>query len=167
MSLTDFQIRNAKYDPRPAGQRKKPNKLFDGQGLHVKLLPTGAKSWRWKYRYQGIERQMVLGTYPELSLAEARAKRALHAAVLKDGKDPQAAKAITLMTAPGGSTFEAVARDWFGKQKPSWQAGDYARDLMRRLEVRVFPKIGGLDIAAITPQGCLALVRAMEAQGKV
>lgn len=82
MPLTDAQIRRAK----PTDSK---TKLFDGHGLHVKVLPTGTKSWRWKCRYNGVERQMVLGTYPELGLADARATRVLHAKVLRDGRDPR------------------------------------------------------------------------------
>jgi integrase len=160
MPLTDAQIRRAK----PTDSK---TKLFDGHGLHVKLLPTGTKSWRWKYRYNGTERLMVLGTYPQLGLADARATRVMHAAVLASGRDPQAAKAITTMTAPGGQSFEAVARDWFQRKGARWAAGRFAAELMRRLEVRVFPKIGASNVASIQPQEILALCRALEAEDKV
>jgi integrase len=148
----------------PAGKK---NKLFDGQGLFLLALPTGTKSWRWKYRYNGVERQMVLGTFPELSLADARALRGRHAEVLKGGRDPQAAKAVTAMTAPGGQTFEAVARDWYQRKGATWRQGRFAAELLRRLEVRVFPKIGATNIAAVQPQEILALCRAVEAEDKV
>lgn len=71
------------------------------------------------------------------------------------------------MTTPGGHTFEAVARDWYQCKGADWRAGRFAQELMRRLEVRVFPKIGGSNIASIEPQEILALCRAVEAEDKV
>ena len=64
-SLTDTAIRGAKPND-------KPLKLFDGNGLFLFVAPNGTKSWRVKYRIQGREKLLTLGTYPTLSLKEAR-----------------------------------------------------------------------------------------------
>lgn len=67
--LSDKQCRTAKSD---AG---KPRKLFDGGGLFLLIAPSGAKHWRLKYRFAGKEKLLALGSYPEVSLAEAREAR--------------------------------------------------------------------------------------------
>ena len=65
MPLIDTAVRGVK----PAN---KPQKLFDGNGLCLYVAPSGTKSWRLKYRFQGREKLLTLGTYPQLSLKEAR-----------------------------------------------------------------------------------------------
>ncbi len=53
----------------------KPQKLTDGQGLYLEIMPTGSKYWRLKYRFAGKEKRLALGVYPEVSLVEARGKK--------------------------------------------------------------------------------------------
>ena len=64
MSLTDSAVRNA----RP---QDKDTKLYDTGGLYLILKPSGSKLWRLKYRFAGLEKTLMLGTYPEVSLKEA------------------------------------------------------------------------------------------------
>ncbi len=66
----------------------KSYKLYDSGGLFMLVSPTGGKWWRFKFRYGGKENQLSLGTYPLVSLTEARAKRDVLRALLKDGIDP-------------------------------------------------------------------------------
>ena len=63
MALTDTAIRNAK-------PRVKPYKVADAQGLYLLVNPRGSKLWRVKYRKDGVERKLALGSYPEITLAE-------------------------------------------------------------------------------------------------
>lgn len=65
MPLTDAAIRRAKPSD-------KPQKITDGGGLYLYLTPTGARSWRWKYRVAGKEKLLSIGLYPDISLARAR-----------------------------------------------------------------------------------------------
>ncbi len=67
-SLTATKVKNAKG-------REKPYKLTDGQGLFLLVTPSGSKLWRFKYFFAGKEKLLAFGTYPEISLAEAREKR--------------------------------------------------------------------------------------------
>jgi hypothetical protein len=85
MALKDLEI---KY----AARRAREYKLFDGEGLYLLVKPSGSKLWRYKYRFNGKERVLCIGTYPALSAAAARQKRreALH--MLDGGIDPAAAK---------------------------------------------------------------------------
>src|SRR3984893_1587201 len=68
MPLTDTAVRNAKRSARP-------QKLTDGGGLHLLVIPDGARYWRMAYRYQGRQKTLALGVYPIVSLAEARTAR--------------------------------------------------------------------------------------------
>ena len=69
MPLTDTAIRNAK----PA---EKPLRLFDGGGLYLEVAPTsGGKWWRFKYRFEGKEKRLSLGVYPDVDLKTARERR--------------------------------------------------------------------------------------------
>jgi Arm DNA-binding domain len=68
MALTDTAIRNAK-------PKEKPYKVTDAQGLYLLVNPRGSKLWRVKYRLNGVERKLALGSYLEITLAEARAAR--------------------------------------------------------------------------------------------
>ena len=67
MPLSDLRIKAAK-------PKNKPYKLSDGSGLYLLVQPTGAKYWRLKYRYGGKEKKLAFGVYPEVSLADARAR---------------------------------------------------------------------------------------------
>ena len=68
MPLSDTKIRNAK-------PLDKPYKLSDGEGLFVQVTPNGSRLWRLKYRFEGKEKLLALGSYPEVGLAEARKRR--------------------------------------------------------------------------------------------
>jgi hypothetical protein len=85
MSLTDTAIRGVK-------PTDKAQKLFDGNGLFLFVAPSGTKSWRVKYRFQGREKLLTLGTYPQISLKEAREACADAKKQLSGGTDPSAEK---------------------------------------------------------------------------
>jgi hypothetical protein len=159
MPLTDLKVRRAKPGP-------KTYKLADAHGLAIHVLPTGTKSWRCKYRYAGKERQLVLGTYPEISLMEARERRDDARKALRNGRDPRAASRIeTLIARRGGSTFESVAREWHKRKSPGWHSADYVANVVSQLERWVFPRLGMADIRSIRPAEMLAVLRRIEDAG--
>ena len=80
MPLSDTAIRNAK----PA---KKAKKLFDGGGLYLEVAPSGGKWWRLKYRFDGKEKRLSLGVYPEASLKDARDRRDEARKMMQDWAD--------------------------------------------------------------------------------
>src|SRR6204780_5804863 len=84
-SLSDAKARNAK-------PRTKAYKSADGEGLFLLVLPSGSKYWRLKYFFAGKEKLLALGVYPEVTLADARERRAQARKVLAAGKDPGEAK---------------------------------------------------------------------------
>lgn len=159
MPLTDTAIRTAK----PAD---KPMRLFDGGGLYLELSPAGGKWWRFKYRFQGKEKRLSLGIYPDTALKAARARREELRALLADGIDPGEARKATKRedAMKAANSFEAVAREWYGKQARIWVA-THSQDVLRRLEGNIFPEIGYRPIADLEAPELLATVRKIEARG--
>ncbi len=159
--LTDIQCRKAKA-------AEKDYKLADSRGLYLFVTKSGFRSWRWKYRFAGKEKRLVLGSYPEMSLSEARDARDAAAKALKGGADPsvQAKQLAAVRTTEAETTLEAVARDWHGQQAGSW-APVHAADVIRSLERDVFPKIGALPIKEITSPIVLNVMRAIENRSSI
>lgn len=159
MALTDANVRNAKPGP-------SPKKLTDGGGLYLEVRPTGAKLWRYRYRIAGKENVFALGEYPAVSLAEARAQRTEARALVKKGIHPSHHRRSALLAthAANANTFEAIAREWISRKKPSWSPY-YARQVENFLSSDVFPSIGTLPIRAITPAHLLDIVRRVEGRG--
>lgn len=159
MALTEIKIRNAK--PSDTAIR-----LWDGGGLYLEVSPAGGKLWRLKYRFQKKEKLLALGKWNTVTLADARDKRDDAKKLLDKGIDPGAAKKVAKREAAqrDSNSFEAVAREWYGKQTHTW-ARSHATDVLRRLEGNLFPEIGDKPIAQITAPVLLAAVRKIEARG--
>lgn len=104
MPLTDTAIRAAK--PANAVQ-----KLSDGGGLQLWIMPTGSKLWRLAYRFSGKQKKLVLGAYPAVGLKDARAARDRAKEILAQGRDPSEAKKIekAIKAVSEANTFEAIA----------------------------------------------------------
>ncbi len=141
--LSELAVRKAKA-------KEKDYKLADFEGLYLFVAKSGRRSWRLKYRFAGKERRLILGTYPELSLQEARERKLEARRLLADGKDPgiEAKKAAIARTLAKTNTFEIVARDWFALQEERWSAV-HARDVITSLEKEIFPWIGALPVTEI------------------
>jgi hypothetical protein len=89
MKLTTKIIEESKPSINPQGYpTEKPYKIWDSGGLFLLVTPAGGKWWRLKYRYENQEKQLSLGTYPLVSLDEARSQRDALRALLTDGIDP-------------------------------------------------------------------------------
>ena len=159
--LTDAKVRGAK-------PRQKPYKLTDANRLFLLVSPSGGKLWRWNYNFDGKNKTMALGTYPLVSLADARAKRDEAYSVLREGHDPTIAKKLRIDAniEAGRRTFERVARKWHENAKAQW-AKIHANDIIRSLERDVFPSIGMLPIAQLTPPIVLGVLREIEARGSI
>ena len=162
MALTDVKVRNAK-------PTEKQMKLFDFDGLFLLVLPpgkktpNGSKCWRFKYRFGGKEKLLALGTYPEVSLTDARGKRDAARKLLANGIDPgEARKAQKASRDQSGSSFESVAREWHTKFTPTW-ADSHSYWILRRLEQYVFHDIGARPIAELKAPDVLKVLRRIEA----
>ena len=159
MPLSDAAIRKAK----PAD---KTQRLFDGGGLYLEITPAGGKLWRQKYRFGGKEKRLAHGTYPEVSLAEARDRRDNARRLLAAGTDPGEHRKAEKQAGEDRATnsFEAVAREWFGKFAPNW-AASHAGKIMGRLENDLFPWIGSRPVAEIKAPELLRCLRRIESRG--
>lgn len=153
MPLTDVAIRKIK----PA---HRPFKVHDGLGLFLLCTSSGSRLWRFKYRYEGREKVLALGSYDDVSLKRAREKRDDARRLLADGIDPgaerQAAKAAQV------DSLEAIAREWLAKQKTAESTRKRDED---RLDNFIFPRLGRRPIASITAPDLLAVLRPIEARG--
>ncbi len=141
-------------------------RLWDGRGMYLEISPKGGKWWRLKYWFDGRERRMSLGVYPDVSLADAREKREEARRKVAAGIDPaemRKAEAIALVESTE-NTFEAIAREWFGMFSKQW-AASHADKIIRRLELYVFPWIGARPVKSITAPELLAVLRRVESRG--
>lgn len=157
MPLTDTALRAVKAT-------EKAQKLFDGNGLFLFVSPSGTKSWRLKYRFQGKEKLLTLGTYPQTSLKEARERTADARKQLDGGIDPGETKKEEKQAA--ACTLEQVAREWYEKQLPAWSKR-HSEDVMERLEKNIFPFLGDRPIAEVTAPELLSVLRRIEARGAI
>jgi integrase len=159
MALTDTAIRRSK----PA---EKAYKLFDSGGLHLLFTPAGGRLWRWKYRFEGTEKQLALGSYPVLTLAEAREHRDAARKLLASGLDPMAERkaeknAVKVATE---HTFEKIAELWFEHWKGN-KSVRHAATTRNRLRGNVYPILGARSVAEIEPMELVQLAQGIEARG--
>lgn len=159
MPLSDAKVRNAK-------PKDKPYKISDGEGMFLLVHPTGSKYWRLKYHFGGKERLLALGVYPEVSLSDARDRRAQARKALAGGHDPGAAKREVkrLAVAKAENSFEAVAREWYDQRRHTW-ADNTAKLVNDRLEKYLLPKLGDKPVLDITAPDVLSAVRVVESKG--
>jgi integrase len=161
MALSDTAIKNAKPS-------EKATRLFDGGGLYLEVAPSGGKWWRLKYRFDGKEKRLSLGVYPDVSLKDARQRRDDARKLLANDTDPgenrKAVKAAKSERA--ANSFEVVAREWFARKSPSWATSN-ADKIMGRLENDAFPWLGTRPISDITPPELLKVLRRIEDRGAV
>jgi len=155
--LSDMKVQKAK-------SKDKPVTLFDGGGLFLMVTPTGGKLWRFKYRFDGKEKKLAFGSYPEISLLDARKRRDEARSQIAHGIDPGAVrKAQKQAKIEETETFEIIAREWQEKFKSKWQE-EYADKIMRRMELNVFPLIGLRPIKNIKAPELLAVLRRVESR---
>lgn len=145
MALTDLKIRNAK-------PKSKPYKLFDTGGLFLYIPKSGKKVWRWKYKYNLKEKLIVIGGYPVISLADARAKRDQFKLLLVEGVNPADAK--KQQKNPPGKTFSEVAIEWIEFKsipdtKRCWKPV-HKEAVLKSLQREVFKTIGDKVITTVT-----------------
>ncbi|MBN8830948.1 MAG: integrase arm-type DNA-binding domain-containing protein, partial [Sphingomonadales bacterium] len=159
--LTELQVKQAKPEA-------KPYKKADRNGLHLYVSPTGHKSWRFKYRHGGKEGRMVFGTYPDMSLAEAREVLDDTRKQLRQGIDPNVLKVRARLgvASAEGRTFESVAREWHEQQVDRWKPV-HANDVITSMERDLFPDVGGCPVDQIDIAMMLAVLRKVEKRGAI
>jgi len=164
VALTDIAIRNAKPS-------EKPIKLADGSGMFLLVTPAGGKLWRLKYRIDGREKLLAIGSYPELSLSDARKRREEARALIAQGKDPCREKQRDKVRSriQAADTFTVIANEYCAKRKRDGEKGWSPATATRSeyLLSLLDPGIGKLAIAEIEPADVLVAVRKIEAKGNL
>lgn len=127
-------------------------KLTDGRGLYLFITPAGGATWRVKYRIDGKERIYSVGPYPLVGLAAARVELREVKSLLLEGRDPVIARRLNraTTTARADNTFKTVAKEWLTMKKREWGSRHFVKS-ERALERDVYPTLGNLPIANITP----------------
>lgn len=152
MTLTVLQVKSSTA-------KSKDFKLADGHGLYLHVKTNSAKYWRLAYRFNNKQKTLALGVYPDVSLQEAREKASEAKKLLKDGIDPSEYK--KKIKSSSDDSFQAIATEWFIKQQATW-VESHTKDVKRRLEKDIYPKIGQLPIGRITSIQVLDVVRVIE-----
>ena len=168
MPLSDTACKNAHKHAKAA--IGKAFTLFDDKGLHLLIKPlkdSWAKWWRLKYRFDGKDCLLSLGTYPEISLQQAREQRDIIRKQIAGGVNPsENRKAVKSSKAESAAnSFEVIAREWGAKKVDTWD--DKNNRSKRMLERNIFPWLGGKPITDILPKDILECLRRVEDRGTI
>ena len=155
--LTDAQIRKIK----PLEKKKR---YADEKGLYLEVTPSGGRFWRLKYRFNGRESTLTIGSYPEISLAQARRTRDEARIQLYNNIDPNAIKNDRLQQMDESKLFKALAMEWMEDRKTVIKENTYLRDLSV-FEKDLFPVLGDIPIDQIKGKDVLACAKKIEARG--
>ena len=159
MQLSDAKCRTARAQERPY-------KLADGHGLYLLVAKNGSRLWRLDYRFDRKRLTMALGSYPEVSLVEARQARETARKQLRDGLNPMEERKVARLTqqVARANTFGLVADELLQKLTLEEKAGvtiEKRRWLLKELAADLCPR----PIAAITPAEILAVLKKIETKG--
>jgi len=161
--LSELKIKSAK----PA---EKDYVLFDGGGLQMRVRSNGSKLWNFNYRHPVTKKRinMGLGTFPEVSLAQARKGSIAAREILAQGIDPKEQRDTVLQAkqAETEHTFQNVATEWFELKKDAVTPA-YAEDIWRSLTLHVFPDLATTQISAISAPQVINLLRPLETKGSL
>jgi len=161
--LTNTQVKQAK-------PKDKIYKLSDGDGLQLRIMPNGSKQWLLDYFKPFTKKRtsLSLGSYPEVSILEARKKRVASRELLakdidpKEYKDDQHREQLLLAS----HTLKSVATDWFAIKKTTI-AENTAKSLWRKFENHVFPKLGHRPIDKILAPEAIEALKPLAAKGNL
>ncbi|MFW5390447.1 integrase arm-type DNA-binding domain-containing protein [Yersinia sp. 2544 StPb PI] len=160
MKLTDTKARNAK-------PQEKAYQLQDGNGLYLDVRPSGVKTWRYRYWITPTkDGRYTIGSYPAVSLAEARRVREWAREQVKNGIAPKEAKAVErdIAKAESANTFEIVAKEWLDKKGEHW-AKNSKNQITGFMYNDIFPAIGAMPMREINASHILKIIRDLESRG--
>jgi integrase len=157
--LNDTRIRSAK----PA---ERNYKLTDFDGLYLLVCKNGSRLWRFAYRFGRKQKQIALGAYPEVTLAEARDRREAARKLLAMAKDPSAERHLEkIAKAAGGNSFREVAEEFLGKQRREGRSEATLRKNRWLLEP-AFAAFGDRPIGEVSAPELLHALRKFELRGR-
>lgn len=156
MSLNDSKIRNLK----PSA---KPFKVSDSHGLYLLVNPGGSRLWYLKYPINRKESRLGLGSYPDVSLADARQQRDGIRKLLAQNINPAHQRSAERATSSPEKTFKHVALEWH-KSNRTWSENHAAR-LLASMSNHIFPIIGHLPITELKTHHFIDLLKGIEKKG--
>jgi integrase len=159
--LTEAECKNAICPP-----EKRQARFADSGGMYLQVSPAGSKRWFLKYRVGGKEKQLALGSYPDMSLKSARLARDAAKLQKSEGIDPVQARKLEKLKVKRNTrdTFKTIALEWYSKQAPQWSESHAGR-MLRQLERDLFPWIGDRPIEQIHAMELLAALQKVEERG--
>jgi hypothetical protein len=127
----------------------KPRGLYaDGKGLYLRVGPTGAKSWIYRYRVGKKQTDLGLGPWPDVSLADARERAAVQRKLRLDGQDPlltrRAGRDQARLAATRQMTFRQCAEAYIAAHRAGWKNPIHAKQWPSTLQSYAYPVFGNL-----------------------
>ncbi len=161
--LTDAAIKRATCPPNKLRAR-----FSDSGGLYLEVAATGSRRWFWKFRFEGKEKRIALGVYPEVTLKAAREARDDARKLQRQGTDPVLQRRVEKLDNRSAShdTFEAVAREFHSTHKEAWSP-HYGKRWLERMEKDVFPFLGPLPLASVSAPLLLQTLKRVEQRGAI
>ena len=158
--LTDSKIKRLK----PPLNAKKPDKYSDGNGLQLHVFPNGRMTWIYAYRFNRKQKNLTLGSYEFMSLAQARMKHLEARKALANGLDPAEQKKEQKIEIDESSLFKTLALEWLDSRKAVIKEPTYLRDLSV-FEKDLFSYIGNSPIDQIKGKDVLECAQRIEDRG--
>ena len=160
MPLTAIALTHAK-------PKEKAYKLSDERGLHLLVTPEGHRYWRFNYRFDGKYQTLAFGVYPDVSLADARAKRDAARKILAAGEDPVETRKREEREARAKSadTFRLIAEEWVKRLETEGRAQSTMEKIRWLLDF-AYPTLGNRPISDIGATELLSVLRGIEARGR-
>lgn len=161
--LTNTEIKQAKPGD-------KEYSLANGQGLHLRVKPSGSKLWLFNYTRPGVKGRsnLGLGSYPDVSLAAARKKAEHFRSVLADGIDPKEHREDIkrIQSSQLANTFEHISRKWLELKKASVSEG-YYKKIKDRMETYIYPKMGQTPIQKVNAVSTIEILEPIAKREKL
>ena len=138
-----------------------PGVYTDGNGLTLRIAPSGGKSWVQRATIGGKQRNVGLGGYPTVGLAEARQKALDNLKAIREGHNPIADRqsereaSATLAAIP---SFKEAAETVIAMRRPTWSSDRHAKQWTESLTNHVYPAIGAKRVDAVTTADAMAVL---------
>ena len=168
--LTELAIKRVK-------PKEKQYKLTDGDGMYLRIYPDGKKYWQLQFWFEGKQKVLSFGKWPNVKLPEARARRYEANKKIKEGINPLDEKRFRSSLhienynkkkpreEIKGLTFQQVAHEWHVRQETLWTK-EYSKVVFNSLIIHVFPYLGEIPIVKINKQDVISMLKKLEVVGK-
>lgn len=160
MKLSVTQINNT------LKPKDKPYKASDGNGLILIINPNGKKWWRFNYRFDGKQKTLSMGVYPDIGLAEARQQVADARQLVAQGINPSDQRKQAKAIKQGKTSFETIAHQWIDNKAHKWSE-KHTNAVIKSFELNVFNHIGHTPIDQIRPSTMIKVLKVIENRGSL